>query len=85
MEIDDKVVRNRDERKGYVKEIKPGRVVMVRVRWLGGMVGGEWLPAEELRVWDKFPVPPPLPMPQKKKPVRPLFHRTPPAKRGLLG
>jgi hypothetical protein len=56
MDIGDRIVRKRDERKGYVYDVKPGRVVMVKVRWLENKQE-EWLPDEELRIWDKLAIP----------------------------
>ena len=72
MEIGDRVVRITTEQKGYIHDLKPGRIVMVRVRWLGGMTAGEWLPSEEVRVWDKMPMPVQPPPRKRRKPVAPL-------------
>jgi hypothetical protein len=66
MEIGDRVVRKQNEQKGYIHDVRQGRIIMVNVRWLGGVTAGEWLPAEEVRVWDKLPLPP-LPAPKRRK------------------
>jgi len=53
MEIGDRVVRKTSERKGYIHDLRLGRIVMVKVRWLDNKTE-DWLPEEEVRIWDKL-------------------------------
>jgi hypothetical protein len=56
MEIGDRVVRKSSERKGYIHDLRDGRVAMVKVRWLDDK-SEDWMPTEELRAWDKQAIP----------------------------
>ena len=69
MEIGDRVVRKTTERKGYIHDVRTGRIVMVKVRWLDGCTDGEWVPSEEVRIWDKLKQPTPLSQPAPLKPL----------------
>lgn len=56
--IGDRVLRKSNDQAGFVKDKRPARIEMVEVRW-EQCERTEWLPSEELRLWDKSTPPPP--------------------------
>jgi hypothetical protein len=68
-EVGNRVVHNSNERCGFIYSIEKRRVLMVEIRWEDTGIK-QWLPAEELRLWNKAKTPPP-------KPVTPWGRTTP--------
>ena len=60
-EIGMRVIRKRTDEAGFIRGVRKAKATMVEVRWETSGVS-QWLPAEEVRVYDKSD---PAPTPQR--------------------
>jgi hypothetical protein len=61
LEIGSRVIRISTEESGFIHAMNKGRALMVEVRWESTGIK-QWLPADQVRIWDKIAAPPPKPL-----------------------